>query len=93
MTATIRRPSACAVCGAPMKRGDRATVGVVDGTVARFVTCTGCTPTSAMMAPLPAALATSELARGSLAAWIAVGALGLAALLASRTARRLLVTA
>jgi predicted unusual protein kinase regulating ubiquinone biosynthesis (AarF/ABC1/UbiB family) len=35
------------------------------------------------------ALATSELARGSLAVWIAVGALGVAAVLASRTVRRL----
>jgi predicted unusual protein kinase regulating ubiquinone biosynthesis (AarF/ABC1/UbiB family) len=46
-----------------------------------------------MTAPLPVALASSDLARGSLAVWVAVGALGVAALLASRTVRRLLHTA
>src|SRR5580704_15082047 len=75
-----------------LARGDAARVGVVGGSEARFILCAGCTPSAAMMSPATVALATSGLARGSLAVWIAVGALGLAALARSRTGRRLLVT-
>lgn len=93
VAATLERPSACAVCGAALGRGDRARVGVADGHVARFVLCGTCTPSTALSAPVPVALASSEMARGSLAVWVAVATLGLAALLASRTVRRLLHTA
>jgi len=91
--ATLHRPAACGVCGVPLSPGQRARIGVVDDSVARFVLCEACTPTAAMTAPIPVALATSELARGSLAVWVAVGALGVAAVLASRTVRRLAHTA
>ncbi len=91
--ATLRRDSCCGVCGAPLPAGRRARVGVNDDAVARFFLCDTCTPTAAMTAPLPVALASSELARGSLAVWVAVGALGVAAVLASRTVRRLARTA
>ena len=93
MTATLRRPASCEACGVPLARGEPARVGVVDGSEARFILCSGCTPSAAMMAPSTLALATSGFARGSLAVWIAVGALGLAALATSRTVRRLLRTA
>jgi predicted unusual protein kinase regulating ubiquinone biosynthesis (AarF/ABC1/UbiB family) len=88
----MHRPESCRVCGVALAPGDSARVGVVDGTVARFVVCETCTPSAAMMAPMPAALASSEIARGSLTVWVAVGVLGLAAVLASRTVRRLLRT-
>jgi predicted unusual protein kinase regulating ubiquinone biosynthesis (AarF/ABC1/UbiB family) len=45
-----------------------------------------------MTAPVPVALASSEIARGSLAVWMAVAAIGVAAALTSRTVRRLLRT-
>ena len=89
VSATLRRTATCGVCGVPLSPGQRAQVGVVDDSTARFVLCEACTPTAAMTAPLPVALASSELARGSLAVWVAVGALGVAAVLASRTVRRL----
>jgi predicted unusual protein kinase regulating ubiquinone biosynthesis (AarF/ABC1/UbiB family) len=89
VSATMHRAGACGVCGVPLSPGQRARVGVADDSVARFVLCETCAPSAAMTAPLPVALATSELARGSLAVWIAVGALGVAAVLASRTVRRL----
>jgi aarF domain-containing kinase len=88
----MRRAAACDACGVLLARGDAARVGVVGGSEARFILCAGCTPSAAMMSPATVALATSGLARGSLAVWIAVGALGLAALARSRTGRRLLVT-
>ncbi|HEY8090750.1 MAG TPA: AarF/UbiB family protein [Polyangiaceae bacterium] len=93
VTATMRRPMACKACGAGLERGDRAQVGLGAGDVVSFVLCETCSPTAAMMAPVPVALATAGIARGSIAVWVAVGALGVAALLASRTTRRLFVTA
>src|SRR5580658_9280814 len=93
VTATMRRAASCEGCGAPLSRGDAAKVGVVGGSEARFILCSACTPSETMMAPGTLALATGGFARGSLAVWIAVGALGLAALATSRTVRRLLVTA
>jgi predicted unusual protein kinase regulating ubiquinone biosynthesis (AarF/ABC1/UbiB family) len=92
VSATMRRPAVCGVCGAALARGDTVRVGVDGANTARFVVCAACAPTAAMMAPVPATLASCELARGSLAVWIAVGTLGLAAMLASRTVRRLLRT-
>jgi predicted unusual protein kinase regulating ubiquinone biosynthesis (AarF/ABC1/UbiB family) len=92
VSATLRRTATCGVCGVPLSPGQRAQVGVVDDSTARFVLCEACTPTAAMTAPLPVALASSELARGSLAVWVAVGALGVAAVLASRTVRRVVHT-
>jgi aarF domain-containing kinase len=89
VSATMHRAAVCGACGAVLGPGQRARIGVVDGAVARFVLCDTCSPTTSMMAPVPVALATSELARGSLAVWVAVGALGVAAVLASRTVRRL----
>ncbi len=94
--ATLGRDAPCASCGVALSRGKRARVAVdaVDGATARFVVCDACTPPdalSASVAGLP--LAATPLARGSLAVWVAVGALGVAALLASRTTRRVVVTA
>ena len=74
--ATLRRDSCCGICRAALPAGRRARVGVNDDAVARFFLCDACTPTAAMTAPLPVALASSELTRGSLAVWVAVGALG-----------------
>jgi predicted unusual protein kinase regulating ubiquinone biosynthesis (AarF/ABC1/UbiB family) len=66
----------------------------VEGERARFVACAGCAPAGlALAGPLALPLASTPLARGSLAVWIAVGALGVAAFVASRTTRRLLATA
>jgi aarF domain-containing kinase len=93
VSATMHRTATCGVCGVPLSPGQRVRVGVTDDSAARFVLCEACTPTAAMTAPLPVALASSELARGSLAVWVAVGALGVAAVLASRTVRRLAQTA
>ncbi|HEY8041689.1 MAG TPA: AarF/UbiB family protein [Polyangiaceae bacterium] len=93
MTATIGRSATCEGCGVALERGDRAQVGVVGASYARFILCRECTPSAAMMAPAQVALASSAVARGSLAVWIAVGALGLCAVFASRTARRLFATA
>jgi predicted unusual protein kinase regulating ubiquinone biosynthesis (AarF/ABC1/UbiB family) len=89
----MHRAETCRVCGAVLSPGDPARVGVVDGATARFVLCSTCQPPAAMVAPVPVALASTEMARGSLVVWMAVGALGVAALLASRTVRRLLRTA
>jgi predicted unusual protein kinase regulating ubiquinone biosynthesis (AarF/ABC1/UbiB family) len=59
----------------------------------RFAVCAGCTPPSlAMVGTLGATLSPTPLARGSLAVWVAVGVLGVAALVGSRTTRRLLAT-
>ncbi len=93
VSATMRRPDRCGVCGVALSPGDPARIGVDDGSVARFVLCEGCTPTAAMSAPVPVALASSEMARGSLAVWAAVAAIGMVAALTSRTVRRLLRTA
>src|SRR5215472_8346693 len=89
VSATMHRPDKCGVCGVALDAGDPARIGVADGTVAHFVLCARCNPPAAMVAPVPVALASTEMARGSLAVWVAVGALGLAAVLASRTVRRL----
>ncbi|HEX3343284.1 MAG TPA: AarF/UbiB family protein [Polyangiaceae bacterium] len=88
VAATLRRPAPCGVCGAALSAGQRARVGVAEDSSARFVLCDACVPSAAMTAPLPVALASGDFARGSLAVWVAVGALGVAALLASRTVRR-----
>jgi predicted unusual protein kinase regulating ubiquinone biosynthesis (AarF/ABC1/UbiB family) len=80
------------VCGAALTRGNKARVGVAGDDHAHFVLCGSCSP-SALMLGGPVTLASSPLARGSIAVWIAVGVLGLAALAASRTTRRLLATA
>ena len=89
--ATLRRRSRCEACGADLAPGQRARVAV-EGTGARSVVCPTCTPPASALTPLGLPLATSPLARGSLAVWLAVGVLGVAALAASRTARRVLAT-
>jgi predicted unusual protein kinase regulating ubiquinone biosynthesis (AarF/ABC1/UbiB family) len=91
--ATMHRDGNCAVCKTTLPAGKPAQVGVTDGVVARFVLCEGCLPTADMTAPVPLALATPALARGSVVVWLAVAALGMAAALTSRTVRRLLRTA
>ncbi len=95
VTATLRRAAACGVCGAALPPGEPARIGVEGGTHARFVLCATCTPTAALLAgpATGAALATSQLARGSIVVWLAVAGLGVVALATSRTVRRLLVTA
>ncbi|HEX8794313.1 MAG TPA: AarF/UbiB family protein, partial [Polyangiaceae bacterium] len=95
MTATLRRGAACGVCGVALPPGEPAQIGVAGGTHARFVLCPTCTPTESLLAaPVTgAALATSQLARGSIVVWLAVAGLGVVALATSRTVRRLLVTA
>ncbi len=91
--ATLGKDSPCAVCGAVLPRGKRARVGV-EGQRARFVACPGCAPAGlAVAGPLALPLASTPLARGSLAVWIAVGVLGVAAVAGSRTTRRVLATA
>jgi aarF domain-containing kinase len=91
--ATLGRDAPCAVCGAALPRGGRAKVGI-EGDRARFVVCHACNPPGAsIVGPMTLPLASAPLARGSLAVWIAVGTLGVAALVASRTTRRLLATA
>jgi aarF domain-containing kinase len=93
--ATLRRDAVCAVCGAPLARGTQVRVGVErDHASARFVACDACAPPSALaIGPAVLPLAASPPARGSLAVWLAVGVLGVAALITSRTARRIFATA
>ena len=69
VSATMRRPAVCGVCGAALARGDTVRVGVDGANTARFVVCAACAPTAAMMAPVPATLAhaTASHARGVLA--------------------------
>jgi predicted unusual protein kinase regulating ubiquinone biosynthesis (AarF/ABC1/UbiB family) len=91
--ATLGRDCRCAACGAALSRGARARV-LVDADVARSVVCPGCSPAGlAGIAPAALPLAAAPLSRGSLAVWIAVGLLGVAAIAASPTTRRVLVTA
>jgi len=102
--ATMHRPRHCDACGASLPRGACARIAVVDGTRARRVFCMACPPDAAAPPPYasaasvvamtaPAALEGTPLARGSLAVWIAVGVLGVGAVLGSRTGRRVLRTA
>jgi aarF domain-containing kinase len=93
VSATVHRTSTCGTCGASLGRGERARVGVSDGAIARFVVCETCAPPAVLAVAGPVALAPVTLARGSLAIWIAVGVLGVSAVLTSRTVRRLVRTA
>ncbi len=101
--ATMHRSRHCGACGIALPRGASARIAVVDGTRARLVLCPGCMPdvaesstyaagamAAAMTAPM--ALEQTPLPRGSLAVWIAVGLLGVGAVLGSRTGRRVLKT-
>jgi predicted unusual protein kinase regulating ubiquinone biosynthesis (AarF/ABC1/UbiB family) len=75
-------------------RGQRVRIGI-DDDCARFALCDACEAPAAPSVAMGAGtvqLVASPLARGSIAVWIAVAALGLAAVLASRTLRRLIVT-
>jgi aarF domain-containing kinase len=99
--ATMHRAAKCAACGVDLPRGAPARIGVAgDGASARNILCTACRPeqmSSAAAAAMvavgaPAALDLASPPRGSIAAWIAVGVLGVGALLASRTGRRVLKT-
>jgi len=101
--ATVHRPGRCDACGVALPRGATARIAVVEGTRAGRILCTGCIPdagaqssyaSAAMGAAItaPAALGQTPVARGSLAVWIAVGVLGVGAVLGSRTGRRVLKT-
>jgi predicted unusual protein kinase regulating ubiquinone biosynthesis (AarF/ABC1/UbiB family) len=94
--ATLRRPTACAACGAALARGDRVQVGVAEGYRSRVVLCAACdAPAGAgpLAVRAPVALESSTPARGSLVVWSAVAVLGALAFLRSRTVRRVFVTA
>jgi len=93
----------CDACGVALERGAPARIAVVDGTRARRIWCTGCAPAPAAESPYasaavaaamtaPAALDRTPLVRGSTAVWIAVGVLGIGAVVGSRTGRRVLKT-
>jgi predicted unusual protein kinase regulating ubiquinone biosynthesis (AarF/ABC1/UbiB family) len=102
----MHAPRTCDACGAPLARGDGARIGLARGATARYVLCLGCKPESLqrpaeagapagaaiVAASAPIAFETPEIRRGSLAVWLAVGVLGVAALATSRTGRRLLTT-
>jgi predicted unusual protein kinase regulating ubiquinone biosynthesis (AarF/ABC1/UbiB family) len=97
---TMHRDSPCDQCGALLSRGARACIGVDEATRARHVLCPHCRrpeepsdvrPTVPPVAAL--AFGAPVLGRGSLAVWIAVGVVGVAAVLASRTGRRVVATA
>jgi aarF domain-containing kinase len=100
--ATMHRRRHCDGCGVALPRGATARIAVVEGTVARRILCMSCVPEAAQQAPYgpvamaamiaPVALERTPLPRGSLAVWIAVGFLGIGALLTSRTGRRILKT-
>jgi len=101
--ATMHHRRHCDGCGTTLPRGASARIAVVDGTVARRILCMTCAPqaaepssygqgavAAAMIAPF--ALERTPLQRGSLAVWIAVGVLGIGAVLGSRAGRRILKT-
>jgi aarF domain-containing kinase len=101
--ATLNHPRPCDGCGATLPRGASARIGMTQSRRARRVLCDGCGPqavtepessaAAAIVAISPtAALEMVALPRGSLAVWIAVGVLGVGALLGSRTGRRVLAT-
>jgi predicted unusual protein kinase regulating ubiquinone biosynthesis (AarF/ABC1/UbiB family) len=95
---TLARASSCDACGCALARGARAHL-VADANAPR-VRCRACfdggaEPSAIAAAAAPMAVASSAaMVRVSPLAWIAFGAaLSIAALLVSRTARRVLVTA
>jgi aarF domain-containing kinase len=98
---TVLRTRRCAVCARVLRRGKRARLALVEGGPRRRVVCVTCrpgdvapTPNAAVVAlSAPVIPALSSAPRGSLAIWMAVGVLGVGALLTSRTGRRVLTTA
>jgi aarF domain-containing kinase len=95
----MHRAAKCEVCGAELAPGASARIGVADGRAACHILCPTCrveegSPAAAALVAVgaPAALDLSTPPRGSMAVWIAAGVLGLAALVGSRTGRRLLKT-
>jgi predicted unusual protein kinase regulating ubiquinone biosynthesis (AarF/ABC1/UbiB family) len=94
--ATMNQAAACVACGKELPSGAPARVGVSRSSGARTILCTTCridegakAAAAMVMAAAPAADAPP---RGSLGVWLAVGVLGLGALVASRTGRRALRT-
>ncbi len=98
--ATMHRAAKCEACGVDLPPGTTACIGVAGASSARHILCaSGCrvaerAPAAAALVAVggPAALDLSEPPRGSMAVWIAVGILGVGALVGSRTGRRLLKT-
>src|SRR5260370_12538257 len=97
--ATMHHDARCDVCGVTQARGTQARVGLGGDRAARRIVCTACpaeTRADATAALLAvggaAALEDSVPPRGSMAAWIGGGALGVAALIGSRTGRRVMKT-
>jgi aarF domain-containing kinase len=100
----MHRQRRCSICGVVLRRGAPAHL-VAIGAEKRRVVCLACSsgdapatqsevPSEATFAVM-SALAVPPLSsppRGSVAVWLAVGVLGVGALLASRTGRRLLTT-
>src|SRR5579883_1607535 len=96
---TLARPAACDACARALPRGERA--HLVATVHDRRIRCRPCfesgaepMPDAASVGPAPLALASSAaLVRLPTAAWVALaGAAALVTLLASRTARRFVVT-
>lgn len=98
--ATMHRAAKCEVCGVDLPPGTPARIGVAGASSARHILCaSGCrvaesSPAAAALVAVggPAALDLPDPPRGSMAVWIAVGILGVGALVGSRTGRRLLKT-
>jgi predicted unusual protein kinase regulating ubiquinone biosynthesis (AarF/ABC1/UbiB family) len=100
---TMYRPRRCHDCGSLLRRGAEARLAPVEDRRKRRILCVPCSGEAAAPPPavsaaamvavsLPAMPEVSAAAKGSTAVWIAVGILGVGALLGSRTGRRLLTT-
>jgi predicted unusual protein kinase regulating ubiquinone biosynthesis (AarF/ABC1/UbiB family) len=98
--ATLHREARCAACGVTLSPGTQVRIGLGEDRSARRILCTACPEqtrtdaTAALLAVGGAAAGIEATAhpRGSLAVWVAVGVLGVGALVASRTGRRVMKT-
>jgi aarF domain-containing kinase len=100
---TMYRTRRCDTCGVLLRRGSPARLAASRGRRKRRILCMECGPDAVPETPAPSVAAMVALSvpalpelasppQGSTAIWIAVGILGVGALLASRTGRRLLTT-
>ncbi len=94
----MHRAAACTACGTELGPGASACVGVGTGEAAPTILCTTCKidggarAAAAMVVAAAPAHEYAQPERGSLAVWLAVGLLGVGALFASRTGRRVMKT-